>query len=93
MKLRSVRCFPNVPSPLPPSLLPFPSPLPLSQIAYGDHNMAVHRSGFLKDKLGEVLPAHMTSSRRRVEFERRVLTKHAEISELNMEESKVERDG
>ena len=54
--------------------------------------MAVHRSGFLKDKLGEVLPAHMTSSRRRVEFERRVLTKHAEISELNMEESKVERD-
>lgn len=54
--------------------------------------MAVHRSGFLKDKLGEVLPAHMTSSRRRVEFERRVLTKHAEISELNMEENKVERE-
>ena len=83
--------FPSSPS------LPFPSPppplpLPLSQIAYGDHNMAVHRSGFLKDKLGEVLPAHMTSSRRRVEFERRVLTKHAEISELNMEESKVGRN-
>ena len=54
--------------------------------------MAVHRSGFLKDKLGEVLPAHMTSSRRKVEFERRVLTKHAEISDLNMEENKVERE-
>ena len=80
--------FVYVPSPSPS---PSPSLPSLSQIAYGDHNMAVHRSGFLKDKLGEVLPAHMTSSRRRVEFERRVLTKHAEISELNMEESKVDQ--
>ena len=61
----------------------------LSQIAYGDHNVMVHRSGFLKDQLREVLPAHMTTSKRRVEFERRVLTKHAETSDLNMEDTKV----
>lgn len=51
----------------------------------------VHRSGFLKDQLREVLPAHMTTSKRRVEFEKRVLTKHAETSELNMEDTKVYR--
>jgi len=49
----------------------------------------VHRSGFLKDQLREVLPAHMTTSKRRVEFEKRVLTKHAETSELNMEDTKL----
>ena len=66
--------------------------LSLSKIAYGDHNVMVHRSGFLKDQLREVLPAHMITSKRRVEFEKRVLTKHAETSELNMEDTKVARD-
>ena len=61
----------------------------LPQVSHGDYNAAVHRSGFLKDKLDQVLPGHMTTSKRRVEFERRVLFKYAEVSQLNVEDTQV----
>ena len=63
--------------------------LSLPQIAYGDHDPGVHRPGFLKEQLAEMLPAHMSSSKRRVEFERRVLLKHSEMSQLTTEDTQV----
>ena len=51
------------------------------QLSYGDHVSMVHHSGFLREKLGQVLPIAMATSRRRVEFERRVLTQHSKITQ------------
>ena len=56
------------------------------QINYGDHNPAVHQPGFLRDKLGELLPAHFITDKRRQELERRVLTEHAQT---NKDEAEV----
>ena len=53
----------------------------LPQLSYGDHVSSVHHSGFLQGKLEQVLPVSMATSRRRVEFERRVLTQHSRISQ------------
>ena len=52
-----------------------------AQVSYGDHAPMVHRNGFLQGQLGRVLPVAMATSRRRVEFERRVLTQHSQISQ------------
>lgn len=56
---------------------------------YGDYNEEVHGAGFLKDKLANVLPYHMTTSRRKVEYERKVLAKYAEMSQFGFEDMKV----
>ena len=40
----------------------------------------VHHNGFLRGQLEQVLPVAMATSRRQVEFERRVLTQHSKIS-------------
>ena len=50
----------------------------VAQVNYGDYNPAVHKPGFLRDKLGEVLPTHFITGKRRLELERRVLTEHAQ---------------
>ena len=50
------------------------------QVLYGDHVPMVHHSGFLRGQLEQVLPVAMATSRRRVEFERRVLTQHSKVS-------------
>ena len=50
----------------------------VAQVNYGDHNPAVHKPGFLRDKLREVLPTHFITGRRRLELEGRVLTEHAQ---------------
>ena len=52
-----------------------------AQVSYGYHTPMVHRSGFLQVQLGQVLPVAMATSRRRVEFERRVLTQHSQVSQ------------
>lgn len=54
------------------------------QLEYGDHNPDIHRLGFLKDKLEHILPASMVSSKRRVEYERKVLIQHSEMSQLQV---------
>ena len=65
-------------------------PNPHFQVLYGDHVATVHHSGFLQDQLKEVLPVAMVKSRRRVEFERRVLTQHSVVSQtLSDSESQV----
>jgi Krev interaction trapped protein 1 len=51
------------------------------QVSYGDHTPMVHHSGFLQGHLKEVLPVAMATSKRRVEFERRVLAQHSKISQ------------
>lgn len=51
--------------------------------------MAVHQAGFLKDRLEEVLPSYMATSRRRVEFERKILARYAEVSQMNVDEMQV----
>ena len=51
------------------------------QVSYGDHTPMVHHSGFLHGRLEEVLPVAMAASKRRVEFERRVLAQHSKISQ------------
>ena len=56
---------------------------------YGDYNPDVHKPGFLKDKLQKVLPRSMVTSKRKVEFERRVLVKFAAMTNLNIGETKV----
>ena len=63
--------------------------LPSVQILYGDYNEEVHGSSFLKDKLAKVLPSHMISSRRKVEYERKVLAKYAEMSQFGFVDMKV----
>eukprot|EP00731_Ephydatia_muelleri_P031926 Em0023g433a len=57
------------------------------QLEYGDHSPEIHRLGFLKDKLEHILPASMVSSKRRVEYERKVLVQHSEISQLQVVDS------
>ncbi len=59
------------------------------QITYGDYNEAVVGSGYIKDKLNKVLPSHMISSKKKVELERKVLAKYAEISQFGFEDLKV----
>lgn len=49
----------------------------------------VHGPGFIRDKLNKVLPSHMTSSRRKMEYERKVLAKYAEISQFGFDDTKV----
>ena len=61
----------------------------LVQIMYGDYTEGVHGAGFLKDKLDNVLPSHMTSSRRKVEYERKVLARYAEMSQYGFNNMKV----
>ncbi|CAI8012072.1 Krev interaction trapped protein 1 [Geodia barretti] len=51
------------------------------QVLYGDHVSTVHHSGFLQGQLEEVLPVAMATSRRRVEFERRILAQHSRVSQ------------
>lgn len=59
------------------------------QITYGDYNEVVHGSGFLRDKLGKVLPNHMIASRRKLEYERKILAKYSEICQYGFEDMKV----
>ena len=54
---------------------------PHFQMLYGDHVSTVHHSGFLQGQLEEILPVAMATSRRRVEFERRVLAQHSRVSQ------------
>lgn len=61
----------------------------LFQIMFGDYNAEVHGAGFLKDKLTNLLPSHMISLRRKVEYERKVLAKYAEMSQYGFEDMKV----
>ncbi len=56
------------------------------QINYGDHNPAVHQPGFLRERLGELLPTHFITAKRRGELERRLLTEHAQT---NKDEAEV----
>lgn len=49
----------------------------------------MHKPGFLKDKLSQVLPPFMVASKRKVEFERRVLVKYAAMTSKNIGETKV----
>ena len=49
----------------------------------------VHGTGFLKDKLDKVLPGHMIASRRKLEYEKKVLAKYAEICQYGFEDMKV----
>ena len=55
------------------------------QINYGDHNPSVHQTGFLRERLREVLPAHFITGKRRLELERRVLTEHAQTNQDEVE--------
>ena len=59
------------------------------QITYGDYNEALHGAGFLRDKLNKVLPSHMIASRRKLEYERKVLAKYSEICQYGFEDLKV----
>ena len=43
----------------------------------------------MKDKLASVLPSHMIASRRKVEYERKVLAKYAEMSQFGFVDMKV----
>ena len=46
----------------------------------------MHQPGFLRERLGELLPAHFITAKRRQELERRVLTEHAHT---NKDEAEV----
>ena len=46
----------------------------------------MHQPGFLRERLGELLPAHFITAKRRQELERRLLTEHAHT---NKDESEV----
>lgn len=59
------------------------------QIMYGDYNESLHGASFLRNNLNKVLPGHMISSKRRMEFERKILAKYAEISQFGFEDTKV----
>ncbi len=56
---------------------------------FGDYNEEVHGVAFLKDKLARVLPSHMMASRRKVEYERKVLARYAGMSQFGFEDLKV----
>lgn len=58
------------------------------QIMFGDYNEEVHGVAFLKDKLARVLPSHMMASRRKVEYERKVLARYAGMSQFGFEDLK-----
>lgn len=59
------------------------------QITYGDYNEVVHGHSFLRDKLSQVLPSHMITSKRKLEYERKILAKYSEICQYGFEDLKV----
>lgn len=51
--------------------------------------MSVHRPGFLKERLKEVLPSRFITGKRRLELETKVLTEHAQTNQDEVEVTKL----
>ena len=65
------------------------SPFSFSKLAHGDYNPAVHQPEFLKGQLENLLPQSIISSRKRADIEKRVRSRHQEISKQEYDVVKV----